>query len=197
MSAGYGDVASLATGTTTTGGAAVYSLSEPPLLANYYYCSGGVMGPANLCDGTDTYWAAMGIDSGISTVYPTSGAFFVYDMYNANSIVSNATFSATWTNNWIAVCANGSTYTNVDTKLPVIASSTPTNRFLVIATTTAIFYYTNGVLSATITNATPTVNLYMAKAIMKKTATGAGTTSRNLLISTPWIHVRQTERTYP
>lgn len=149
-----------------------------------------------LCDGTDKYWCTIGLDSLNTSVtaWPTNGAFFAYDMYNVNSIVSNATFSATWTNNWIAVSSKAATFSYNDTGLPVTTDNTAPNRLVLAYSLSEIVWFTNGV--ACVTNATagsiPTVSMSPHYQIQKT----AGTTSRGVLINATTLISRHAARVW-
>lgn len=183
-------------GTSSSGTSYVYGLYENGLgNANDLYACGGIYSVQLAPDGTDNFWCAIGMNSAASGVYPVSGAFFLYDQRNANSVVSNATFSATWTNNWICVTAKASSYTYTDSRLPVtILAGTPMDRLLVLATTNSVLFYTNGVLAAAHTTNIPTAKLYLNYAAITKTA---GTTARRLYESVGYVHIRHSPHWTP
>lgn len=175
----------LAAGTTATGVTRAYGATHPALATGDTYGSGGVYYVSAVPDGTDNYWATVGIESGILATYPVNGAFFLFDSFNANS------HGQAYTNNWICVTGNGSSYSYADSGVTV--STTPV-KLAVICTTTSALFFTNGVQCASITTTLPDSVMVPTKAIMQKTL---GSNSRTLAEANTWSHMRRaSDRAY-
>lgn len=188
--AGIGETHSLTTGTGTTGFSALFGPSEQAISSGDYYGFGGVYSLVTACDGTDTYWAFVGNNNSASgATPPANGCYFLYDKYT-NSITYFTTNAVTFTNNWMCVTAKAGVYTVADSGLPVTIAGTPADRLFIIFTSTAAYFYTNGVLAQTLNTSgslPTTVAMYSAFAEIHKTA---GTTGRTMLESRPSLHTR-------
>lgn len=191
--AGNGGVNAVGNFIALTGGsAAAYGRVNGALFnvlqtGDAYYCGEDVAVSA-IPDGTDNYMDWKGLVSTTTTNYPVEGAYFLYDRYNASGVVSNATFTATWTNNWICVTAHSASYSFVDSGLAASTLTTAPNRLDVIATPTEATFYTNGVICATINTQLPTTALWANSVEHLKTL---GSTARTLNFFNRRFHVRR------
>lgn len=183
----YGSYGTFGHGTAVDGYSRRYGLGLRSLAAGDYYSCGGVYDVSALCNNTDKYWALTGLVSTTTTNFPVTGAFFLYDM-QTNSHTAIASAGIAYTNNWICVQCQASSYAYADSGLPV--STSVWGRLMLITTTDGTTFYTNGVACATITTAgtIPTTALYANKTEIYKTA---GTLERRLNECFPMLHVRR------
>lgn len=182
-----GTVVGFNTGSTTTGSARGTGFNQGPMQAGDFYACGGAYSISNIVSSTQTAWTTVGMDDGNGGVYPVNGCYFLYDRQN----VQNHGIAAV--NNWICATGKASSYTYIDSGLPVATSITTPNRLAVIATTAGVFFYTNGVQCATTASTIPIVSMYMNRSLIVKTN---GTTAIFLMESAPWAHIRHAARTY-
>ena len=138
-------------GTTASGVASAYDELLPALTptANMI-SSGGSYAGSTAPNGTDNYWVFVGMEPSVTTTYPTTGCGFIFDPYLANNVISNATMTAHWTNNWIAMTANASAYSYMDTGVAFSTSLTAPNRLISALSYDNASFFTNGVLAGVI-----------------------------------------------
>lgn len=189
INSSYGSIGNYQTGTATNGYYYQRSVGFPAMALGEYYCDAGNFYVSNLSDSDEVYWFYFGLDGNNTQTWPVSGAGFAYD-----AALCNVTgISGTATNNWICVSGKASTYDYHDSGLPVSTSSSTFNRLLVIATTTSITFYTNGVPCYTnaTANTIPTVALWSHKRIITKSGGAVGTANRVVREVFPLVHVRR------
>lgn len=183
-----GAVQTLATGTTTTGSMRAMGPLFPAMVAGDTYCTGMAASVSNFADGTDNFWSLHGFITANGAGFPTTGAFFLYDKYNATG------HNQSYTNNWICVTANSSSYTYADSGLAVTAGTSVVPKLGIIANTTGVTFYTNQVACASISTTVPAAQLFSACSLIVKTS---GTASRSENEMFPWFHVRRNaDRSY-
>jgi hypothetical protein len=200
INATYGAYSSITPGTAANGWANTIGLQVPAMAAGNYFGQGGNYYVTAASVTADSYWCLVGMMGATTTNFPAEGAFFVYDQQTNNNPINTYVaglvgVAKAATNNWICCTAAGSSYTFKDTGYPVAinTASTP-NRLGIIYTNGAALFYTNGVLSQTITTTLSSAQLYIWNMeIVKPT----GTTSRSLAENAPWRFVRHPIRTYP
>lgn len=155
-------IATISTSTSATGNAYYYGTSSGLSLSN------GAAGitwiiktPSALADATETYSMRFGLNDSTSA----DAANGVYFRYTTNSA------------NWIAVVREASSETSADTGLSVGASTWYKLTAVINSDATAAFFYTNGTLACSITNANvPGGTSYTRQ--MAHITKSAGTTAR-------------------
>jgi len=181
-------------GTTASGYARSYGPNFVTATGPNLASTGGGYASSTAPNGTDNYWVFVGMAVS-STSFPTTGAGFIYDPYLANSIVSNATMSAHWTNNWIAISVNGGTYSYMDTGLPFSTTLSSPARILGVLSTNSFTAFTNGGWCGVITsNVCSLAQVYVGITKAQKTL---GTTDIRVIESTPSYSMRHAANSYP
>jgi hypothetical protein len=195
-----GSYTGFSSGTTAVGDGRGYGELWPAMVAGGYLSTGGQYAVGNLCSSAERYACWLGLMNSNATNWTTEGSVFLYDMYGAlQTTIGSLNYTnvaSAASNNWIAVSVKASSYTAVDTGLPVKAGTTAADNLVIIAATDHVRFYTNGVLSVDVSTASkiPTQSLYSNAAILLKT--GTGTTSRSLYEWAPGYHARFASRSW-
>lgn len=183
-----GIVYGFSTGTTTNGsGGALYQkydVSSTDQQVFLIACT--FLSVSTLCNDTETYWAAVGISSSTTAgVYPSSGAFLLYDRQRLYSTASPASSS----NNWICVTGKVGTYEYNDSGVAVLDSINTTNACVYLTYSNAVFNIGNSWITNSTSASLPTNGVFAARAGITKTA---GTTSRNFLVGSLYSYAFRT-----
>jgi hypothetical protein len=189
----YGSYIGYQTGSAVAGAATGRgSYTKTPAALDAFFC-GGVYAVSNLCNATDQYWCYLGFESGSSTNIPTTGVYFLYDMFNAAGRAS----PGAETNHWLAVTARSSSFTYSDTGLTPTLNGSGWDRLAVSWNINNAVFYTNGV--AAVTNSTantiPNGVVYFSRVDIFKSV---GARGEVLYEAQPFYHQRVgVARVYP
>ncbi len=177
-----GVFAAAVVGTTSAGVGSARTIFLPAISSGDTYECGARVGASADSNGTDNYIEWIGFGSSTATNYPTEGAFFLRDRYNATA------HNQSYTNDWIKVTAHSSTYSFSDSGLALSTSTGSLDKLKVILTTSSATFMTNDVAAGSSINANlPTTTLYACHYQTLKTL---GTTSINGYFQNPQYHIR-------
>lgn len=193
----YGSFAAYTTGTSGAGNSGAYYIVSPGIGSGDWATWGASYFVGSLCTSAQKYWTKQGFSGAADATLPASGAFFMYDMFGINQAtlasLNYTNVATTSSNNWIAVTGKAGVYSANDTGLPV-STSVPA-ALMVICTSTNVFFYTNGVLSVTVSDGTriPTAALYHGVVSIAQTLGG---TSQNIREYYPYWNYRHAAYTF-
>lgn len=156
----------------------------PPVAGGFYGTGTSLYLTTAIPDGTDNYWIFTGWHNSSAAGFPSEGAAFLYDRYNAAGRAS----PGAETNHWLCVTTHGSSSTYTDSGLTPSSTTSAPDRLAVIVTTAAVYFYTNGVACATNVTNIPTGFLTAEKTTITKTL---GSNARGMREVRPWMHIRR------